>query len=128
MLSVLARMGRDPWAEAAQWAKRPTSAIVDLVAASIERMPLRPQDLRDSRLTAIRLSRLLPGQVRGSQPTETTAKGAGKSVAHMPLLMILYCAVAVGLLVNLVLTTKPMGTQVLSAQSTEPPAGHSGSQ
>lgn len=64
ILSVLARLGKDPWAEAAQWMKLPKASIIDRLADSISQMPLRPQALVEARMTAARLILLLPGQAQ----------------------------------------------------------------
>jgi hypothetical protein len=128
MLSVLARMDQDPWTEAARWAGRPTADIVNFVAASIEKMPLYPRDLRDSRLTAVRLSRLLPGQEVALQPVETAPKQPGAIVASLPRqsLMILYCVVTLALLVNMALTARHGGGRDVTVQPTEHPVGAAG--
>lgn len=63
VLSVLARLGEDPWGQAAEWVSLPRPDIIDRLARSIEQMPLPPRALRDARQTATRLSKLLPTQV-----------------------------------------------------------------
>ena len=63
-LSVLARLGQDPWAEAARLARLPKPAAADCLVQSIIRMPLRPQALADAHAIASRLILLLPSQVR----------------------------------------------------------------
>ena len=60
VLSVLARLGEDPWTQAALWANLPTPDIIDRLAHSIAQMPLPPRALRDARQTATRLIQLLP--------------------------------------------------------------------
>jgi len=67
ILSVLARLGKDPWTEAAQWTKMPKASIIDRLADSILQMPLRPQALVEARATAARLILLLPAQAQQSQ-------------------------------------------------------------
>lgn len=62
VLSTLARLGEDPWAQALNWARLPRPAIIDQLAERIRRMPLPPQALLDARATASRLSSLLPEQ------------------------------------------------------------------
>jgi hypothetical protein len=62
ILSILARLGQDPWAEAARLAKLPQAAMIDCLAQSIAKMPLGPRALIDARVTAARLVLLLPGQ------------------------------------------------------------------
>jgi hypothetical protein len=64
ILSVLARLGQDPWAEAARWTKLPKSTTVDTLAQSIAQMPLAPQALAEARQTASRLVLLLPSQLQ----------------------------------------------------------------
>jgi hypothetical protein len=59
MLSVLARLGQDPWAEAARWARLPHAAVTRHLAELITQMPLRLQ-AGDAPNIAARLSQLLP--------------------------------------------------------------------
>jgi hypothetical protein len=63
MLSFLSRLGQDPWAEAARWARLPHAAVTRNLADLILQMPLRPQVLDDAPRIAARLSQLLPGRV-----------------------------------------------------------------
>ena len=63
ILSVLARLGQDPWAEAAKWTKLPKSTTIDRLAQSIAQMPLPSQAIDEARSTASRLVLLLPSQV-----------------------------------------------------------------
>ena len=62
ILSTLARLDQDPWAEAARWAKLPKAAGIDCLAECIVRMPLSRQALTDAVATASRLILLLPTQ------------------------------------------------------------------
>jgi len=62
MLSVLARLGHDPWAEAARWARLPHAAATRNLADLIRQMPLRAQALDDAPRIAAQLSQLLPGR------------------------------------------------------------------
>jgi hypothetical protein len=69
ILSVLARLGQDPWAEAARLAKLPKARTIDYLANSISQMPLSPRALIDARATAARVTSLLPSQSKSpSQP------------------------------------------------------------
>jgi hypothetical protein len=74
ILSTLARLGKDPWAQAADWAKMPNAAKVDGLTRSIAQMPLCPHDLAEARITAGRLVMLLPGL---AATTVQTANRAG---------------------------------------------------
>jgi len=64
ILSVLARLGLDPWAEAARWAKMPSAAAIDCLAQGIGKMPLSPQALAETFATASSLVKLLPAQTQ----------------------------------------------------------------
>jgi hypothetical protein len=85
ILSVLARLGKDPWAQAARWTKLPKSAIVDMLAKSIAQMPLAPQALAEARQTASRLVMLLPSQLQAPRKVAETA--ARKSARPIWVLM-----------------------------------------
>ena len=85
ILSVLARLGQDPWVEAARWAKLPKAAIIDCLAYSISQMPLSPQALGEARATATRLILLLPSQIqlplKGQSATTIMSKARANWVA-----------------------------------------------
>jgi hypothetical protein len=70
ILSVLARLGQDPWAEAARWTKLPKASIIDALANCISQMPLCPQALVEARTTAARLILLLPQRTQSFQQPE----------------------------------------------------------
>jgi hypothetical protein len=74
VLSVLARLGSDPWALAAEWAKLPNAAMVDCLTRSIVQMPLCPNALAEAHVTSCRLVMLLPGQ-GGTTQTGTAHSG-----------------------------------------------------
>jgi hypothetical protein len=98
ILSVLARLGQDPWAEAAKWTKLPKATIIDRLAQSIAQMPLSAQAINEARSTASRLILLLPSQV--SRPTEAPAasRAAPKMVVPKWVLPAVCCAaVALGI-------------------------------
>jgi hypothetical protein len=73
ILSALARLGKDPWDEAARWDREPKARAIDALTASIIDMPLRPEAILDARSIAARLILLLPTQSRRS-----TAKALSK--------------------------------------------------
>jgi hypothetical protein len=100
ILSVLARLGQDPWTEAARWARMPKGAIIDSLTKCIGQMPLSPQALRDARLTASRLVLLLPGQ-GGDAPAPATGASAEKpaSTAQLFAAMPRWLPLAVCLLI-----------------------------
>ncbi len=105
ILSILARLGKDPWAEAARWAALPNAAAIDSLSQSIALMPLAPSALAGARDSAARLVKLLPTTARSFR-----RGGDAKSVSEMPKLVpitVLYFALAVGLALNLLLIRKP---------------------
>ena len=59
VLSALARLGEDPWAQAALWARMPKAAASAALAAIIAQMPVAPEDRRAAAHTATRLVQLL---------------------------------------------------------------------
>ncbi len=73
ILSALARLGQDPWAEAARWANGPRAVAIDRLSASIVRMPLGAPALAEARATAARLLELLPSPALGSSRIQTRA-------------------------------------------------------
>jgi hypothetical protein len=60
ILSVMGRLGKDPWDEAARLSRLPPEDVIDSLAQSIVQMPLCPQALRDAGTTASWLMLLLP--------------------------------------------------------------------
>jgi hypothetical protein len=62
LLSTLARLGKDPWAQAAEWAGMPVAAAIPCLTQSITQMPLCPRALAEAGTTSARLVRLLPRQ------------------------------------------------------------------
>ena len=59
VLSALARLGEDPWAKAASWARMSEAASGAALAACITQMPVSPEDVLAAPTTAARLVRLL---------------------------------------------------------------------
>ena len=76
ILSTLARLDQDPWAEAARWAGLPKAAGIDCLAKCIVRMPLSRQALTDAVATASRLILLLPTQT-GPPPQQEAGLALG---------------------------------------------------
>jgi hypothetical protein len=96
MLSILARLGQDPWAESARLTKLPRAAAIDAVARSIGAMPLTPQALADARATASRLILLLPAQTKTSAQSISAAVTASAVPNWVPI-AFLCASLAVGL-------------------------------
>lgn len=96
ILSVLARLGQDPWAEAASWAKLPRAAAIDCLAQSLARMPLSQQALTESRATATRLASLLPGPATPFAP-RAGGSSMGEQIPRWVLATLLAFALTWGL-------------------------------
>jgi hypothetical protein len=102
ILSVLARLGQDPWAEAARWARLPKAAVIDGLTASILRMPLNTQALASAHATAARLILLLPSQ----SPMPVQFSGNAVISTRFPKwvpMAVLCCALAFGLVADYVI-------------------------
>ncbi len=59
-LSMLARIGKDPWATASTWANGSKSVAIEELSADIATMPLDSVSLENGRKTAATLVELLP--------------------------------------------------------------------
>jgi hypothetical protein len=106
VLSMMARLGLDPWVEAARWAELPRVGVVESLVESIAQMPLVPSALAETRATAARLVQLLPPSTRSSR------QGDAVKAEALPgpkwLRVSIYCALAFGLAVNVVLMIKQL--------------------
>ena len=103
---MIARLDRDPWAEAARWAALPPAGVIQSLAESIAQMPLVPSALAETRVTAARLVQLLPATTQ-SRWQGSAAKAEALSVPEWVPIMILYCAVAFGMAFSALLMPKP---------------------
>ncbi len=106
ILSVLARLGKDPWAEAALWAKQPPTAAINSLAASIGRMPLSQAALQNARATAARLVELLP---KPSLPYRRSAGPRGGALARLNAryMVFIYLGLCLALNLGMAFATKP---------------------
>jgi len=109
ILSVLARLGKDPWAEAARLAMLPKSSTIDDLVNSISQMPLCPQALIDARTTAARLILLLPSQAQSF--SKRVALPIGRSTAPRWVLAAMFLTVlAFGIALEMMPPATPTGT------------------
>jgi hypothetical protein len=104
VLSMLARLGTDPWAEAARWATLPRATVIDSLAESIAKMPLASPALGATRAIAARLVQLLPAKTQNGQ-----GHAAGTQTPWAaPRWLILCCALLAGMALNMLLArTQP---------------------
>ena len=94
VVSILARLDKDPWAQAASWTALPKAAVIDALAESIARMPLAPPALARARDIAARLVTLLPDKPPG------LLKGSLADANKAPprwVLAAFYVAIAIGM-------------------------------
>ena len=112
ILSLLARQGLDPWAEAARWAERSRTANIDRMVHLLAQIPLPTNPPRDARITATRLVLLLPPTGRAS-PGATVTRSAAR---RQWLMLAAFCAVlAMSVLVNSFATTSFLDGPTISA-------------
>ena len=106
ILSMIARLGHDPWAEAARWAALPRAGVIDSLARSIAQMPLAPSALAETRVTAARLALLLPAPAQAMRQD-----GAGlfehSEASKRTAITIVYCALAAGMALSVLLQPHP---------------------
>ena len=123
ILSVLARLGKDPWTEAARWAALPRARAIDSLTQSIGKMPLAPSALAGARESAVRLVQLLPTDTQSVQLDNAGRSATGTATAtdtpQMMPVTLRYFALAVWMALNVLLLSRPSsGVLAPSAQST----------
>jgi hypothetical protein len=117
ILSVLARLGKDPWTEAARLARLPMSSTIDDLANSISQMPLCPQALIDARTTAARLILLLPSQAQSFPKRFALPIGKSTAPRWVPAAIFL-TALAFGIAFEMIPPATPTGTVNSSFEQT----------
>lgn len=113
ILSMLARLGKDPWAEATIWAALPKANVIDALAQCIVQMPLTPSALAGTQERAGHLVQLLPDGPQVAQQAPS-AEAASVALKRGPL-TILYLAFAVWMVVNATLISQPPSNVVAPA-------------
>ena len=101
VLSLLARVGHDPWAEAARLAELPRAAAVDSLAATISSLPGEGRTRAHARAVALYLLPLLPGKDHPAPGTPTAGRRQGSRMSG-PMLAgaMLSATLALGLLIG----------------------------
>jgi len=109
ILSVLARLGKDPWTEAARWAALSKARASDSLAQSIGEMPLAPSTLAGAREIADRLVQLLPTSTHSVQMGNSgrLATGTATDTPKMMPITLLYFALAAWMALNILVVSKP---------------------
>jgi hypothetical protein len=117
ILSVLARLGKDPWAEAALWSQKSKGAAVDALTESINLMQLRQPPDEPARSIALRLVDLLPRTASSPDARAKTDLEAAASVMPQGMGIIIGCAwIYFALAIGMSLVPKP------NAAAVTPPA------
>jgi hypothetical protein len=125
ILSVLARLGQDPWTESARWARLPKAAVIDCLTDSIVQMPLCPQALADARATAGRLILLLPSEMKTPAQDPMLHVGTLSFPEWVPLALF-GAAVVVGIMFGMVPPPAPIKPGVATSQPVIVPPGPQG--
>jgi hypothetical protein len=99
VMSALARIGLDPWSEAARLSDLPSDAAVEALALMLGKLPAgsgQPADDRRSLAErARRLADCLPVKAAGQPAGGARSQPAARTVSG-PLLWLFYAAIAVG--------------------------------
>ena len=124
ILSMLARLGQDPWAQAAAWAQLSKEAVIERLTTSIRRMPLTAGALSEAPATAARLSLLLLPQAAPAtaMATATAVKAGFTSFPKWLRVALCFATLGCGLAANyFILSPKTPAIETLSP-SLEPAA------
>lgn len=98
VLSVLARLGLDPWQEARRLANLPVRAAVEGLAQTIAGMPASPWPLPDATMIAERLVGLLPRHQARAAPGRLPQQRGNTQAARRLALALLVAAAVLGTL------------------------------
>jgi hypothetical protein len=98
VLSTLSRLGEDPWALAAAWARLPRATASECLADRIAQMPLPAETLSNGPAIAARLVNLLPGEM---VPVRATAQ-----MPQWARIVMISGALAMSLAVNAILAPR----------------------
>jgi hypothetical protein len=117
VISLFARKGADPWAEATRLARLPKAAAIESLSGTIAGMPDSHWNKADADSIAARLVELLPGRVASmTQPAAAVATGWSPSNRTL----ILALGVALGIAFTVMMLTRER-----SGMSAETPASQS---
>lgn len=98
VVSALARLDLDAWAEAAILARLPRDIAADKLAAFIRKFTECPQAVRDSHKIAARLVTLLPERAAVAQPRMATPPAPGRAgkIGSATVVVVLILALVAG--------------------------------
>ncbi|MGR0188906.1 hypothetical protein [Azospirillum aestuarii] len=95
VLSALARLGIDPWAEAARLAALPRDAAASALAVILRRLPTQQPEAPDAVVTADRLVKLLPEGGSATAPNGEVVDRSRRTGVVNPWLFLLLMAALV---------------------------------
>ena len=98
VLSALARLGLDPWQEAAELARLPRRTATERLASLIAALPDGPPAHRDSATIAARVIALLPSRVSSNIPSRATLIGPSAATKSPVVIYVISMAVVLGAL------------------------------
>jgi hypothetical protein len=98
VVSALARLDMDPWAEADRLSRLPGPIAARSVSMVLSRLPEIAMGATERQLSAVRLVRLLPKQLLGSQVKNPFVRADTPRLLPRAVSAGLFCAVAVFLL------------------------------
>lgn len=105
ILSIFARLGKDPWAEAAALAYLPRAAAIDYLAGSISVMPLRTLPYVEAKATSARLLALLPSKAQLARQNAVPMPASSPRKSWIKMSSV-YCIMVMGLAFHIVLLMK----------------------
>jgi hypothetical protein len=118
VLSALARLGLDPWKEAAELSELPSDCATQRLAVLIVRLPGGPWTQAEARGIALRLIELLPSR-SPDVPLIEKADGLTR-IAGSPGAKMLICAVLVGIaLISAASCDTSSGADMVRSRTTE---------
>ncbi len=98
VLSALARLGMDPWREAARLAKLPKDAASRALAKIIATLPEGDWKVADARAIAARLVDRLPAGITASVPRPPADRNRASRMAGIPVLWLIGVLAVAGVL------------------------------
>jgi hypothetical protein len=132
VLSALARLGVDPWQEAAELAGLPRETAIERLASSIAALPDRTSEHLEHGMIAARLIALLPRQTSSEIPTGGTLASDGDVTKFRAGIYMSVALIAFTLVAQWVVASRqpgPVGNVDASASSAAfprmPPPGSS---
>jgi hypothetical protein len=117
ILSILARLGEDPWAEAARLAKLPKGEAFDRLIQIMSKMPLGPQAVRNVGATVSHVIRLLPEPTRNPVQAINGAVASAARPRWVPI-ALLCVSLAFGLIGMLMMIQPAPPTMTVPAEQT----------